>query len=278
MEQQADLPVVRIEAETRRGIIDLAELLHYRDLLYFMVWRGIKASYAQSIGGYAWAIIQPAIQVLVFSVIFGGLIGLDAQTTTPFVLLTTVAVIPWSYMSSSVGGTSNALVLNSGMLAKIYFPRVIFLLTPLFGNLVSFTVSLVLLVGVMLWFQVSLTLNMLVLPLFLLLMILTPLAIGLWLSSLAIRFRDVKIAMDSMLRMLIYLVPVMYPSESIPENLRQWYILNPFVGIIEGFQSALLGRPFMWDSGLAAIAITLVLLITGAIYFRRMERVIVDVI
>ncbi len=278
MENNNNATIVRIESVARWGFIDLKELYRYRDLIFFMVLRGIKASYAQSVGGYAWAVIQPAIQIIVFSIIFGGLIGLSTTDGIPYPLRTTVAVIAWGYMSTTVSGTSNTLVTNAGMLAKIYFPRMVFLLTPVIGNLIPFAISLVLLVAVMLWYQVSLTTNVFMLPVFLLLMVLTPLSIGLWLSSLAIRYRDVKIAMTSMLRMLIYFVPVMYPSEQVPEKYRELYILNPFVGVIEGFQSCLLGLPFMWDSLIWSAIMTTVLLLTGAVYFRRMERVIVDVI
>ena len=274
---QPDFREIRIESAQKWGIVDISELLHYRDLLFFLIWRGIKVTYAQSVGGYAWAVIQPAMQIILFSLVFGGLIGLDADGI-PYPLFTTVAVIPWGYMQNSLTGASNTLVNNSGMLAKIYFPRLIFLLTPVLGNLVPFGISLVLLVAVLVFYQVPLTLNIFMLPVMILLMVMAPLAFGTWMSSLAIRFRDVKIAMDSFLRMLIYLVPVMYPSSQVPEHLRQYYILNPFVGIIEGFKSCLLGVPFQWDSLIAAAAITVFFLLTGAVYFRRMERVIVDVV
>jgi lipopolysaccharide transport system permease protein len=273
----SDLPEIIIEPVTGWGFIDLSELWEYRDLLFYMVWRGVKVGYAQSIGGYAWAIIQPAFQVIVFSLVFGGLLALDSGGI-PYPLLTTVAVIPWSYMSGTLSGTSNSLVINMGMLGKVYFPRAVFLLNPVFANLVPFTISLILLMGVLLYYQVMPSINYLMLPVLILFMILTPLAIGCWLSSLAIRFRDIQIAMGMLMRMLIYVVPVMYPSEQIPEHLRQWYILNPFVGVVEGFRSSLLGDPFMWDSLMATAIITPILLITGMVYFRRMERIIVDVI
>jgi len=272
-----DLPVITIDSVRSWGVIDLRELIAYRDLLFFMVWRNVKVTYAQSVGGFAWAVIQPAFQIIVFTVIFGGLLELDSDGM-PYPLFTTVAVIPWAYMSGTLSGTSSALVHNAGMLAKIYFPRAIFLLNPVFGNLIPFLISLVVLFAVLVYYQVGLTQQIFMLPVFLLLMILTPLSIGIWLSSLAIRFRDVNIAMGMLMRTLIYLVPVMYPSDQISEGLRQWYILNPFVGVIEGFRSCLLGQPYHYDSLLTCLIITPVLLITGSIYFRRMERVIVDVI
>lgn len=278
MNESANVPTVRIESRGTWNLSDFKEILHYRDLLFFMILRGIKASYAQSIGGYAWAVIQPAMQIVVFTVIFGKLLGLEDGNVAPYALLTTVAVIPWGYMQTAITTASSALVFNSGMLAKVYFPRVVFLLTPVLGGLINFGVSVVLLIGVLLYYQVEITTNILFLPLYLLLMVIGPLSFGLWLSSLAIRYRDVKIAMSSLLRMLIYIVPVMYPSDKVPPEWRDVYILNPFVGIIEGFQSCLLGMPMRWDSTLYAGVTILIVFVTGALYFKRMERVIVDVI
>jgi len=267
-----------IEPHTRLSMLDLRELARYSDLLYFLVWRTIKVSYAQSVGGFAWIVIQPTIQILVFTLVFGGLLNVQPGDGVPFLLFTTLAVIPWTFMSGVLSGASGSLVSNAGMLAKIYFPRVIYLLTPVISGLLNFFISLVLIAGVMVYFQVELTSQLLYLPIFFVLMILTPFSISLWLASLAIRFRDVRIVMNYAMRMLIYLVPVMYPSEEIPPQLREFYILNPFVGVIEGFNACLLGKPIYWDSLATCAVITAVLLVTGAFYFKRMERVIVDVI
>ncbi|MGI9292334.1 MAG: ABC transporter permease [Gammaproteobacteria bacterium] len=277
-EQTSDLPVIEIKPTTPWGFPDLKELFLYKDLLFFMVWRGIKVTYAQSVGGYAWALVLPMIQILLFTVVFGMLLGLQGGDGISYLQNVAIAVIPWGYLSSTISGTSSTLVTNSGMLAKVYFPRLTFMLTPVLGNLVPFCISSVIVVAVLIFYQTPLTSNMLMLPVFILLMMLTPLAFGFWFSSLAIRFRDFNIAMTSFLRMLIYTVPVMYPSEEIPDELRQYYILNPFVGVIEGFRSCLLGLPFQWDSITTCIVITTVLILTGSIYFRRMERIIVDVI
>jgi len=242
-----------------------------------MVWRGVKVAYAQSVGGIAWAVIQPAIQIIVFSIIFGGLLNLDTDGI-PYPLFSTVAVIPWTYMSSAMSGASGSLVGNASILGKVYFPRVIFLLTPLLGGLITFVISLVIIIAVVLYYQVQPTAQLFYLPIFFVLMILVPLSIGLWLSSLALRFRDVKIIMGYFMRMLIYAVPVMYASTEVSAAVRPYYILNPYVGVIEGFRSCLLGRPIYWDSLTASIIITLILLLTGAVYFKRMERIVVDVI
>lgn len=275
--KQAARSEVVIEPSPPWGFIDLRELNQYRDLLYFMVWRSVKVSYAQSVGGFAWVIIQPAMQVIVFSLVFGGLLSVDTQGV-PYPLLTTCAVVPWSYMSGTMSGASGSLVANAQILSKIYFPRIIYILTPVISGLIPFFVSLILIVAVLIYYQVQLTWQVLYLPLVFVLMIMTPLAIGLWLSSLAIRFRDVRIVMGYFMRLLIYTVPVMYPSSQIPDAYRSYYILNPFVGVIEGYRSCLLGDPMRWDSLLISGVVSVVLLVTGAIYFRRMERIIVDVV
>ena len=267
-----------IEPQPRWGLTDLRELAQYIDLLYFLVWRTIKVAYAQTVGGIAWALIQPAFQVLVFSLFFGGLLNVTPGDGVPYILFSTVAVIPWTYMSATMSGASSSLVSNSGMLAKIYFPRIIYPLVPMVSNLVTFFISLVLVAGVMIYYEVEPTRQMMYLPIVFLLMIITPLSIGLWLASLAIRFRDVQIVMGYFMRMAIYLVPVMYPSEKVPEELRSLYILNPFVGVVEGYNACLLGKPMYWDSLLTSVVVSTLLLLTGLFYFKRMERVIVDVV
>jgi len=196
----------------------------------------------------------------------------------PYPLFSTVAVIPWSYMAGTLTLGSSSLVNNAGMLGKVYFPRLIYLISPSIGNLLPFFISLILIVGVMLFYQQPLTQQLFLLPIVFVLMIATPIAISLWLSSLTIRFRDFKIIMSQLVRAVIYFMPVMYPSSQIPEKWRSIYIMNPFVGVIEGYRSCLLGEPMYWDSLIWSAMVTVVLLISGAVYFRRMERLVVDVI
>jgi lipopolysaccharide transport system permease protein len=271
------LPITVIDPVRSWGFPDFGELFQYRDLIYFLVWRGIKVTYAQSVGGFAWALVQPAIQILIFSIVFGGLLKLDTDGV-PYPLFSTVAVIPWSYMAGVLALGSSSLVNNAGMLGKVYFPRLIFLLSPSIGSLLPFFISLILIVGVMLFYQQPLTQQLFLLPIVFVLMIAAPFAISLWLSSLTIRFRDFKIIMGQLVRAVVYFVPVMYPSSQISEEWRSIYIMNPFVGVIEGYRSCLLGEPMHWDSLMWSAIVTAVLLITGAVYFRRMERLVVDVI
>jgi lipopolysaccharide transport system permease protein len=196
----------------------------------------------------------------------------------PYVLFSTVAIIPWTYMSESMNGSSQSLVAGQGMLGKVYFPRVIFPLTTILAKLVDFSISLLLLLSVMFYYQISPTWNLIYLPLLVLLMMSIPAGIGLWFSALAIRFRDVKFAMPFVIRMLIYSAPILYTASAIPETYRMLYSLNPIVAVIEGFRACLLGMPMPWEYILPGIVTAGLLLFSGALYFRRMERVFVDVI
>jgi lipopolysaccharide transport system permease protein len=272
-----DMPVSVIKPPSGFEAIDFAELRRYRDLFYFLVLRDIKVLYAQTILGFSWAILNPAIQIILFTVIFGKIANVPTDGI-PYILFSTVAIIPWTYMSEATMHSSQSLVSEQGMLGKVYFPRMIYPLTPVLSKLVDFCISLVLLIGVLLYFQVAPTWNMLLLPVFMLYMILIPAGIGMWLSSLAVRFRDVKFAMSFIIRMLIYTAPVLYSATSIPSEYRLLYSLNPIVGVMEGYRACLLGGPIPWEFIVPGMVTGLLMVISGAMYFRRMERVIVDVI
>jgi len=233
--------------------------------------------YAQTILGFAWAILNPLIQIMVFTVIFGRVAKLDTGDV-PYFLFSTIAIIPWTYMSDAMTSSSQSLVGGSAVLGKIYFPRLIFPITPVIAKLVDFAISLVILVAVLIYYDVALTANILFIPLFVLMMILVPASIGFWLSSLAIRFRDVKFAMPFAIKMLIYSAPILYSAAEIPEAYRFWYSINPIVGVVEGYRACLLGGPMPWEYVLPGLVTTVILFVTGAAYFRRMERVVVDVI
>lgn len=259
------------------GLFDLKELRRYRDLFYFLVWRDIKVLYAQTVLGFAWAILNPAIQILVFSVIFGRVANIETDGI-PYVLFSTVAIIPWTYMSEAMTAASQSLVSGKQILGKIYFPRVLFPLTPILAKLVDFSISLLILVLVMVYYRVHPTWNLLMLPVLMVSMILVPTGIGMWLAALAIRYRDVKFAMTFLIKMLIYSAPIVYTASAIPENIRFWYSLNPIVGVIEGFRSCLLGLPIEWQFIVPGLLTSVIIFLSGAAYFRRMERVFVDVI
>jgi lipopolysaccharide transport system permease protein len=266
-----------IEPVSGWRLFDRKELSDYRDLFFFLIFRDIKVLYAQTVLGFAWALLNPMIQILIFTIIFGRVAALDTDGI-PYALFSTVAIVPWTYMSNAMSAGSSSLVAGQGMLGKIYFPRIIFPVTPILAKLVDFAISVLLIVIAMLYFGVYPTTNILYLPLFLLMMVAVPLGISLWLSALAIRFRDVKFAMPFIMRMLIYSAPIVYSATSIPEKWRLLYSLNPVVGVIEGYRACFLGGEIPWMFILPGIITSVLLVVGGLLYFHRMEKVFVDVI
>ena len=258
-------------------VIDFKELKEYRDLFYFLVWRDIKALYAQTVLGFSWAILQPLVQIIIFTIIFGKVAKLSTDGI-PYILFSSVAVIPWTYMSQAMAQSSQSLIGGSSMLGKIYFPRLIFPITPVLAKLIDFGIAMFIIVGIMFYYRVYPTWNLLFFPLFLMMMMSIPLGIGLWLSSLAIRFRDIRQAMPFFIQMLMYSAPIVYSASSISENYRLIYSLNPIVGVIEGYRACLLGIPMPWGYIWPGMLAAAILLISGALYFKRMERIVVDVI
>lgn len=269
--------VTIIKPKSGWQIIDFKELREYRDLFYFLVWRDIKVLYAQTILGFSWAILQPLVQIVIFTIIFGKVAKIPTDGI-PYILFSTVAIIPWTYMSQAMAQSSQSLVGGQHMLGKVYFPRLIFPLTSILAKLVDFGISMLIVFAVALYYHVSPTWNLLLFPVFVALMMSISAGIGMWLSAMAIRFRDVKHAMPFAIRMLMYTAPIVYSASAIPENYRIVYSLNPVVAAIEGFRACLLGTPFPWPYIWPGMITAAILLISGALYFKRMERVFVDVI
>ena len=258
-------------------IVDFKELKEYRDLFYFLVWRDVKVLYAQTILGFSWAILQPLLQIVIFTFVFGKVAKISTDGM-PYVLFSSVAIIPWTYMSQAMTQSSQSLVTGQNMLGKIYFPRLLFPVTPVFARLIDFVISTIIIVCVMFYYRVLPTWNLLLFPMFLLFMISIPMGVGMWLSAMAIRFRDVKYAMPFVIQMLMFSAPIVYSASSISEKYRIIYSLNPIVGVIEGFRACLLGTPMPWSFIWPGIITTFIMFISGAVYFKRMERVFVDVI
>jgi lipopolysaccharide transport system permease protein len=273
----ADFETTVIEPKPGWQILNLKEMMEYRDLLFFLVWRDIKVLYAQTILGFSWAILQPLVQIIIFTVVFGKVAKVPTDGI-PYFLFSTVAIIPWTYMSQAMTQSSESLVSQQHMLGKIYFPRLIFPLTPVLSRLVDFGISMIIIFAVLLYYRVNLTITILYFPIFMLMMISIAAGVGFWLSAMAIRFRDVKYAMNFAVRLLIYSAPVVYSASSIPDNYRIFYSLNPLVAVIEGFRACLLGQPIPWTFVWPGIITGSLLLISGAFYFKRMEKVFVDVI
>jgi len=258
-------------------LIDFGELRKYRDLFYFLVWRDIKVLYAQTILGFLWAILQPCIQILIFTIVFGKVAKINTDGI-PYILFSSVAIIPWTYMSQAMTASSQSLISGQNMLGKVYFPRLLFPITPVLAKLVDFGISMLIILIVILYYRIVPTWNLVFLPLFVALMMSIAAGVGMWLSAMAIRFRDIKFAMAFVIRMLMYTAPIVYSASSIPETYRTIYSLNPLVSVIEGFRACLLGTPFQWQFILPGMGIAIILLVSGAFYFQRMERVFVDVI
>jgi lipopolysaccharide transport system permease protein len=258
-------------------IFDWQELRQYRDLFFSMVSREIKVLYAQTILGFSWAVLQPLIQILIFTIIFGKVARISSEGF-PYIVFSTVAILPWTYMSQALTQSSQSLVSGQSMLGKVYFPRLIFPLTPILARLLDFLVSLILLLPIVLYYRITPTWQLLLLPLFILMMMVIPAGAGMWLSSMAIRFRDVKFATPFLIRMLIYTAPILYSASTIPEKYRLLYSLNPIVGVIEGFRACILGTAIPWEYIFPGMVTSLLFFFSGALYFKRTERVFVDVI
>ena len=269
----------QIIIEPRKGwtFIDWKELVEYRDLFYFLVWRSIKIRYAQSMLGIGWAVIQPFFSMIVFTIVFGSLakVGSDG---VPYALFSFAALVPWTYFANAVTESTNSLVAEANMLSKVYFPRIILPLAAVFAKLVDFVIALLLLFVLMLFHWHAPTWGMLWLPLLILIMMLAAAGIGTWLTALAIQYRDIKYAMTFVVQLLMYAAPVVYPASLVPDGWRWLYALNPMVGVIEGFRSALLGtNPMPWGYIVLGFIVALMLAVTGAFYFRFKEKVFADV-
>ncbi len=276
----------QIIIEPKKGwqLIDWRELREYRDLFYFLVWRDIKVLYKQTVLGFSWAIIRPVFSMIVFSVIFGGLADVPSDGV-PYPVFAYAALLPWTYFSTAMGKSTTSLVTNARMLTKVYFPRLVIPMTPVLAGLVDFFVAFPILLVLMLWFGIAPTVYVVLLPLLMLLMILTAAGVGMWLSALAIQYRDVNHAMTFLTQLLMYAAPVVWSVSLITDKFPEWgevirlvYGLYPMAGVIEGFRSALLGTASMpWDLiGMGTLSAVLVAL-SGALYFRRMERFFADV-
>ena len=267
-----------IDAEQRQKLVDWQELWRYRDLFYFLIWRDIKTRYAQSVLGIGWAIIQPLFSMVVFTIVFGNLAKVSSDGV-PYAIFSYAALVPWTYFSSALTDSTNSLVNASGMITKVYFPRLVLPIAPVFGKLIDFGIAMVILGGFMLYFQIAPTVWALFLPYLILLMILSAAGIGMWLTAMAVQYRDVRYAMSLVVTLLMYAAPVVYPASSVPENWRILYSINPMVGVIEGFRASLLGTtPMPWDFILVGTISALVFFFSGLVYFRRMEKIFADVV
>jgi lipopolysaccharide transport system permease protein len=276
--QSSPLPFICIEPSTGWFSLKLREVWAYRELLYFLIWRDVKVRYKQTAIGVAWAVLQPFLTMVIFGIVFKKFANVPSDGL-PYAVFAYSALVPWTLFSHAVHRSSLSIVGQASVISKVYFPRLIVPLAATLSGLVDFAVAFVLLIGMMFWYGIIPGWGLLTLPLLVLLALTTAVAIGLWLSALNVKYRDVTHAVPFLIQIWLFASPIAYPVSLVPEKWRLLYSLNPLVGVIEGFRWALLGKESP-DFVLIAVSASVViaLLFTGLIYFKRMERTFADVV
>ena len=258
--------------------VKFSELVEYRDLFYFFTWRDLKIRYKQTILGVFWAILQPLIAMVIFSLFFGRLANVPSDGL-PYPIFSYTGLVPWTFFANGVTQASNSLVQNANMIKKIYFPRLIMPTSAVLGGLLDFALAFLVLLGMMVFYRIYPTANVIWLPVFFLLAIITTIGVSMWLSALNVLFRDIRYIVPFLIQVWLFLTPIAYPSSLIPENLQPLYGLNPMAGVVEGFRWALLGTDsFPGPMLLVSFLVAVFFLITGVYYFRRMEKSFADII
>jgi lipopolysaccharide transport system permease protein len=271
---------IYIKPSTGLAALNLRDLWMYRELVYFMVWREVKVRYKQTMLGAAWAIIQPVMNMIVFSVLFGGIAKLPTDGNIPYPIFTFTALLPWQLFVGALNQASRSLTANQNMVTKIYFPRLVLPLASILSGLVDFVIAFVILIGLMVYYRVTPSINVIwALPLLLLLAIVTALGVALWLSAINVQYRDVNYALPFLTQFWFFITPVAYSSNLISDKWQLIYSINPMAGVVNGFRWALLGVGNGPDAGLWISAIvSVVFLISGLFYFRNMEKTFADTI
>lgn len=279
-----EMPVGLLEREVTRirpsrgwVALKLREVWAYRELLYFLVWRDVKVRYKQTALGAAWAIIQPFMTMVVFSIFFGRLANIPSDGI-PYPIFSFTALVPWTFFSNGLTNASSSLVGSANLLKKVYFPRLVIPIAAVAAGIVDFGLAFAVLLGMMLFYGIVPTWNIVWLPVFLLLALITALGVGLWLAALNVEYRDIRYVVPFLTQFWLFGTPIAYPSSLLAEPWRTVYGLNPMVGVVEGFRWALLGT----DTAPGVLAVVsflaaVVILVSGAFYFRRMEKTFADV-
>jgi len=257
--------------------LKLGELVEYHELLFFLTLRDIKVRYKQTVLGAAWAIIQPFFTMIVFSIFLGKLAKVPSDGL-PYPIFTYTALLPWTLFANSLLASSNSLVTNQNLITKIYFPRLVIPISAVIGGVVDFAIALVVMLGMMLYYHIAPTIAIITLPLFVLFAVLSALSVGLWLSALNVQYRDVRYMVPFLTQFWMFASPIVYSASLVPEKWRMLYGLNPMVGVVEGFRWALLGTSNPSGFMLVSLGVTLVLLVGGLFYFRRMEKTFADMV
>jgi len=273
-----DKPVIHIKPLKGWQLVDFQELKQYRDLFYFLVIRDIKIRYKQTVLGGLWAIIQPFLGMVVFTLFFGNLARIPSDDI-PYPIFSYTALIAWTYFANTISTAGNSLIASSNLITKVYFPRIIIPLSPGLAGLLDFVIAFLVLIGMMFYYHIIPTAMIVLMPLLVFLMFLTASGVGMVLSALNAKYRDIKYTIPFLVQLWMFASPIVYPVSMIPEKYRILYALNPMVGVIEGFRSVMLGTvafPTM-IVGISAM-VSSILFIIGLMYFKQMERYFADII
>jgi lipopolysaccharide transport system permease protein len=258
--------------------LNLRDLWVYRELFYFLTWRDLKVRYKQTLLGATWAIIQPVMQMVVFTLLFGNVAKLDSEGL-PYPIFAYAALLPWGLFAKAIGDAGRSLVVNRNMITKVYFPRLVVPMSSVLAGLVDFLIAFVVLLGLMVYFAIKPTVAVWTLPFFLLLTLITALGVGLWLSALNVLYRDVGYIIPFLTQFWFFITPIVYSSTEVSQGWQVIYALNPMVGVVNGFRWALLGTETGPGPMLAVSTIvSMLVLIGGLFYFRRMERSFADIV
>jgi lipopolysaccharide transport system permease protein len=279
-EQSADEPHFALTLEPTKGWapLRLKALWRYRELLYFLTWRDIKVRYKQTALGASWAVIQPLLTMLIFTVVFGHFARVPSDGV-PYPIFSYCALLPWTFFAYAMGQSANSLVGNANLISKVYFPRLVIPIAASLAGLVDFAIAFVVLLGMMVFYHVIPTATVVTLPLFLLLALAAALAVGIWLSALNVQYRDVRYTIPFLTQVWLYATPIAYPAGIIRGRWHLIFALNPMTGVVEGFRWAILGKGGLDGASLAiSSAVTLAALTGGLFYFRRMEQRFADVV
>jgi lipopolysaccharide transport system permease protein len=269
---------VVIEPPARWEALRLGEVWAYRELLYFLTWRDVKVRYKQTAIGAAWAVLQPLLAMVVFSIVFGVLMRVPSDGL-PYPVFAYVALLPWTFFSTALTRASASLVNDAALITKVYFPRLLLPVSAVLAMTLDFSIAFVLLLAMMAWYGIVPGMALLTLPLFLMLAFLTALGCGLWLAALNVRYRDIAHVTPFLIQIWFFLTPVAYPASIVPERWRALYGLNPMTGVVEGFRWALLDAPAPPEATMAiSTAVVALLFVGGLFFFRRMEHAFADVV
>lgn len=272
-----DKPVVTIRPSGKWVALNLGDLWAYRDLLYFLTWRDVKVRYKQTALGAAWAIIQPLFTMLIFWLFFGRLAGMPSDGV-PYPLFALAGLIPWTFFANAVTSSGNSLVGSANLITKVYFPRMIIPFAAVGAGLIDLAIAFGLMAAMMIWFGVVPTLSLLLLPLLVLLTTLLAIGVGMWMSALNVKYRDIRYALPFLIQLWMFASPIIYPVSLLPARWRWALAINPMTGIIDGFRAALFGRRPDWQALAISATVIISVLIYAAYHFRRMEKTFADVV